>query len=376
MPTKIGLITAGNDAPGLNAAIRAIGKTAQGNYGMEIIGFQDGFLGLVEDRCIPFKGPELSGILTQGGTILGTSQELPQVMSDVSNKTKNVVSQAVDTYKKHNLDALICIGGVEMQRGALELFEAGLKIISLPKSISNNLTGTDYTIGFDTALSVSTEVIDRLHSTAHSHHRIIIVETLGKHAGWLTLASGVAGGADVILIPEIPYDVKIVTKAILDRNKAGKRFSIVAVSEGALSKENVKFFEHNRKMNKTTRRGQQRDLVDQRLQEIEEQYSDNTNLLAHLLHQQTGLDTRTTILGFLVRGGVPSAVDRIRSTQLGAASISMVKEGKFGVMLGLNSGIITPVALNEVAGKNNPIPLDHDWIKSARNVGTCFGDAV
>jgi 6-phosphofructokinase 1 len=374
MPIRLGILTAGNDAPGLNAAIRAIGKTAQNAYGMNLTGFQDGFKGLVENKTIPIKGPELSGILTQGGTILGTSQELPHHISSVSGENENKIDMAVDTYQKHKLDALVCLGGIEMQVGALKLHEAGLNIITLPKAIDNNMQGTDFTVGFDTALSVSAEAIDRLHSTAHSNHRIILVEVMGKKAGWLTLGSGIAGGADVILIPEIPYKIKNVAKAITNRNNAGKRFSIIAVSEGAITEESLEFFNRNRRMNELLRPESHWEEVNSRLDKIENQYADNTNLLSHLLRGYTGLDTRTTILGFLLRGGVPSATDRMRATQLGAAAATAVKEGQFGVMLGFRDGEIKPAFLAEVAGKPKPVPLDHNWIESARKVGTCFGD--
>jgi 6-phosphofructokinase 1 len=370
MAGRIGLLTAGNDVPGLNAAIRAIGKTAQGAYGMEIIGFTDGFKGLVENNCITFKGSELSGILTLGGTILGTSHDMPHDMPS----NENLVEKAFETYKKQALDALVCMGGVEMQLGALKLAEAGLNVITLPKSIDNDLQGTDFCVGFDTALAVSAEAIDRLHSTAHSHHRIIIVEILGRHAGWLTLGAGIAGGADVILIPEIPYDTQKVSQAIIDRNRAGKRFSIIAVSEGALTQENVDFFRRNKEINQRLRKGKERDEVASRLQSIEKQYSDNTNLLSHLLNHNTGLDTRVTILGYLLRGGVPSAADRLRATQLGSACINFIHQGQFGVMLGIHGTSIRPVSLKEIAGKHKPIPSDHIWIDSARKVGTCFGD--
>jgi 6-phosphofructokinase 1 len=374
MPIRLGILTAGNDAPGLNAAIRAIGKTAQSAYGMSITGFQDGFKGLVENKAIQIKGPELSGILTLGGTILGTSQELPHQMMNGYQKPENKIDSAVDTYKKHKLDALVCLGGIEMQVGALKLYEAGLNIITLPKAIDNNVQGTDFTVGFDTALSVSAEAIDRLHSTAHSHHRIILVEIMGKKAGWLTLGAGIAGGADVILIPEIPYNIKNVAEAIKQRNDAGKRFSIVAVSEGAITEESLEFFKRNRRMNAQLRSGTKMEEINTSLDKIENQYADNTNLLSHLLKNYTGLDTRTTILGFLLRGGVPSANDRMRATQLGSSAATAVKDGLFGVMLGFRDGEIKPAPLAEIAGKQNPVPLNHNWIESARQVGTCFGD--
>lgn len=370
MTGKIGLITAGNDVPGLNAAIRAIGKTAHNKYKMEIIGFLDGFKGLIEDRSINLKGPEFSGILVTGGTILGTSQELPSAPNDEADS----LSKAVSTYKKHKLDALVCLGGAEMQVGSLALSKAGLNVIGIPKSIDNDVFGTDFTIGFDTALSVSTEAIDRLHSTAHSNHRIIVVEILGKHTGWLTLGAGMAGGADVILIPEIPYNLNNIASAILDRNKAGKRFSIIAVSEGALTQESVEFFRRNREFNIRLRQGEERKQIEERLSAIENDYADNTNLLSHFLHQKTGLETKVTILGFLLRGGVPSSVDRMRATQFGTNCVQKISDGEFGILLGINNFQISSITLEDVAGKHKPLPLDHEWLRAARYVGTCFGD--
>ena len=370
MAGKIGLITAGNDVPGLNAAIRSIGKTAQNKYKMEIIGFLDGFKGLLEDRFINLKGPEFSGILVTGGTILGTSQELPSTPNDEADS----LSKAVSTYKKHKLDALVCLGGAEMQVGSLALSKAGLNVIGIPKSIDNDVFGTDYTIGFDTALSVSTEAIDRLHSTAHSNHRIIVVEILGKHTGWLTLGAGMAGGADVILIPEIPYNLNNIASAILDRNRAGKRFSIIAVSEGALTQESVEFFRRNREFNIRLRQGEERKQIEERLSAIENDYADNTNLLSHFLHQKTGLETKVTILGFLLRGGVPSSVDRMRATQFGTNCVQKISDGEFGILLGINNFQISSIPLEDVAGKHKPLPLDHEWLRAARYVGTCFGD--
>jgi 6-phosphofructokinase 1 len=369
MASKIGILTAGNDVPGLNAAIRSVGKTAK-DSNIDLIGFQDGFNGLVENRFVQFVGSELSGILTLGGTLLGTSQDLPIGESD----TDRFIELAKINYKKHKLDGLVILGGAMMQVGALLLSEAGLNIISLPKSISNDLYGTDYTIGFDTALSVAAEAIDRLHSTAHSHHRIIIVEILGRYSGWLTLGAGIAGGADVILIPEIPYNMKNVANAIQERNRAGKKFSLVAVSEGAITQENVEFFQRNRQINERIREGKEREFIQSRLQMIENQYSDNTNLLSHLLKDYTGLDTPVTILGYLLRGGIPSAVDRLRATELGMLSVASIRQGKSGFLLGYKGNEIVEIPLRDVAGLHHSVPLEHNWIASAKKVGTCFGD--
>ena len=242
MAKHIGILTAGGDSPGLNAAIRGVGKAAQGAFGMEIIGFRDGFRGLMQDRIIRLSRNELSGILTQGGTVLGCSRDKPHMMP-VGGKQLDMRQVMVDTYHKHHLDALVCLGGGGTQKSALSLATMGLNIVTLPKTIDNDVAMTDITFGFDTALGIATEAIDRLHSTAHSHHRIIVVEVMGHNAGWLALGAGIAGGADVILIPEIPYDVDKIAEAILQRSQGGKAFSIVAVSEGARSITDVKAIE-------------------------------------------------------------------------------------------------------------------------------------
>ena len=234
MADYVGILTAGGDSPGLNAAIRGVGKAAGGAYGMQLIGFRDGFRGLMQDRTVRLAPSELSGILTKGGTILGTSRDKPHKMP-IGGQTMDMTDVMVDTYNKHNLDALVCLGGGGTQKNAYRLMQKGLNVITLPKTIDNDVAGTDATFGFDTALGIATEAIDRLHSTAHSHHRIIVVEIMGHNAGWLALGAGLAGGADVILIPELPYDIEVVAEAVRHRQRRGSNFSIVAVSEGARS---------------------------------------------------------------------------------------------------------------------------------------------
>jgi len=249
MAKTVGILTAGSDCPGLNAAIRGFGKAARHSYHMNVIGFRDGFRGLIANHTIDLGGDALSNILTAGGTILGTSRDVPQAVEE-NGKILDKTAQAVDVYKKNKLDALVCIGGRETQSAALRLKQAGLNLLTLPKSADNDVPMTDTTIGFDTAKDIAAEAIDRLHSTANSNHRIIIVEIMGREVGWLTLGSGIAAGADVILIPEIPYDIGKISQAILYRNKAGKMFSIVAVAEGATSSELVAFFERSMKINR------------------------------------------------------------------------------------------------------------------------------
>ena len=373
MSKKIGILTAGSDCPGLNAVIRAVGKAARNAFGMEIIGFQDGFKGLIEDQVISLEGQALSGILTTGGTILGTSRDKPHAIPEKDGVVDRTTA-AADTYHKHKLDGLVCIGGYETQESAFHLMKQGLNILSLPKSIDNEVPMTDTAIGFDTAISIATEAIDRLHSTAHSHHRIILVEIMGHDAGWLTLGAGLAGGADVIAIPEIPYDASKIADAVLQRNKDGKRYSIVAVAEGALAKETVTFFEHSHKINDSIRTGAEKEKVSQTLEKIENRLSGNAIPLAYRLEKFTGLDTRITILGHLVRGGAPSAADRNLATQLGTTCARLACEGQYGVMLAIQNGSLQFVPLEQIVGKRKLVPLDHPWIESARLVGTCLGD--
>lgn len=369
---RIGVLTAGSDSPGLNAAIRAIGKAAA-SYGIEVISFQDGFQGLIADQVIQ---PGFSGILTAGGTVLGTSRDV--LRSSTENGDPDPRTEAALAACQHReLDLLVCIGGHETQESAAVLTQKGMHVVTLPKGIDNDLTGTDMTIGFDTALSTATEAIDRLHSTAYSHHRIIIVEIMGRNSGWLTLGSGIAGGADVVIIPEIPYDVSKIAAAILDRSRSGRRFSIIAVSEGGISKDTVEFFERSKKVNRSNREGQERKKIDEKLKQIESTLTGNTIYLANRLSTFTQLDTRITILGHLLRGGTPSATDRVLATNLGTACIKMIAhEGKdlSGVMLAVRGDNIVTVPLDQVVGKHKQVPMNHPWIESARRVGTSLGD--
>ena len=236
MSKMIGILTSGGDSPGLNAAIRGIGKALLGRYGMKVIGFRDGFRGMMENRTQLLDSEALSGILTLGGTILGTSRDKPYAMP-VAGRLRDMTDVIVDNYRRHHLDALVCLGGGGTQKNAYHLMKQGLNVITLPKTIDNDVVLTDVSFGYDTALGIATEAVDRLHSTAHSHHRILVLELMGNKAGWLALGAGIAGGADVILIPEIPYDVKQVAAAILRRSHSGQGFSIVAVAEGAISRE-------------------------------------------------------------------------------------------------------------------------------------------
>lgn len=371
MTMSIGVLTAGGDTPGLNAALRGLGKAAEA-VDIQVIGFYDGFRGLMENRMLRLTGSTLSGILTVGGTILGTSRDKPDAMP-VGNRLLDMTEAMVSNYQKNHLDALVCLGGGGTQKSAFKLMKQGLNIVTLPKTIDNDIVMTDVSFGFDTALGVATEAIDRLHSTAHSHHRIIVVEVMGHNAGWLALGAGLAGGADVILLPEIPYNVQSVANAIVRRSQIGKRFSIVAVSEGAMSCEDYsqyrQILEKKEKEKKNGKKKSQEELL-----EFETYRRGSTLRLATKLEELTTLESRVTILGYLQRGGAPSAADRLLATRLGTAAVSTIQQNVHGVMIGVRGEGIEPVPLEEVAGKRRVVPLDHPWIDSARRVGTCLGD--
>jgi 6-phosphofructokinase 1 len=375
MSKLIGILTSGGDTPGLNAALRAVGKAAELRHGMQVIGFRDGFRGLMENRTVWLDERTLSGILTHGGTILGTSRDKPNAMP-VAGKVLDMTDLIVENYRKHHLDALVCLGGGGTQKNAYHLQRAGLNVVTLPKTIDNDVAMTDVTFGFDTALGIATEAVDRLHSTAHSHHRIIVVEVMGHKAGWLALGAGVAGGADVILIPEIPYDVDSVSAAILKRFRSEKRFSIVAVAEGALSKEQAEAVA--REKGKAGRKGRDGKAAkakgDESVASGEGHESGRALGLARRLEKLTGLESRVTILGHLQRGGTPSAADRFLATRLGTACAELVAKGKFGVMVAAHGEGTRPVPLEQVVGKRKTVPLDHPWVEAARAVGPCLGD--
>ncbi len=376
MAKHIGILTAGGDGPGLNAALRGVGKAALGAYGMNVIGFRDGFRGLMENRTMRLDRAALSGILTIGGTILGTSRDKPHRMP-MGDQEMDMTDVIVANYHKHNLDVLVCVGGGGTQKNAYRLMQHGLNVITLPKTIDNDVARTDVTFGYDTALGIATEAIDRLHSTAHSHHRIIVVEVMGHNTGWLALGAGVAGGADVILIPEIPYDVEKVAEAILERYRGGKAFSIVAVSEGAMSQETAAALdEANKAVAKAQKKGDSDKLAkaETRLAELEAGRVGNTVRLTQQLEQLTRLESRVTILGHLQRGGTPSAADRLLATRLGTACADLIAQGVSGVLVAARGDGVEPVPLAEVAGRRKTVPLDHPWIESARRIGTCLGD--
>jgi len=373
MAKYVGILTAGGDSPGLNAAIRGVGKAAHGFHDMHVIGFRDGFRGLMENRMLDLDNSALSGILTLGGTILGTSREKPHRML-VGGSPRDMTDVMAENYHKHNLDVLVCLGGGGTQKNALRLAQKGLNIITLPKTIDNDVVLTDTSVGFDTALSVATEAIDRLHSTAHSHHRMIVVEIMGNKVGWLALGAGIAGGADVILLPEIPYEVEKIAEAIRRRSHGGKRFSIVAVAEGAVSKQEAEALAQKEgKDGNGKAKNKAVDKADDG-ERAEARRFGNSMRLASRLEELTGLESRVTILGYLQRGGTPSAADRLLATRLGTACVELIRKGQSGVMVAARGDGIKTVSVEDVAGKLKTVPLDHPWIAAARRIGTCMGD--
>ncbi len=386
MTKYVGVLTSGGDSPGLNAAIRGIGKAALGRYGMEVIGFRDGFRGLMENRTQDLDTAALSGILTIGGTILGTSRDKPNAMP-VGGTVMDMTDVILDNYRRHHLDVLVCLGGGGTAKNAYHLMQQGMNVLLLPKTIDNDVALTDVTFGFDTALGIATEAVDRLHSTAHSHHRIIVLEVMGHRAGWLALGAGLAGGADVILIPEIPYDVEKVAEAILRRSRGGKGFSMVCVAEGALSREaaseaaaqEAEAKRHKEEAKNEKDKDGKKKPKDKKTEVAEPAESETEQVgkslrLAQHLEALTGLESRVTILGYLQRGGTPSAADRLLATRLGTAAATLVNQGHYGVMVAARGEGSEPVPLGEVVGKRKVVPIDHPWIEAARSVNTCLGD--
>ncbi len=373
MGRRIGILTSGGDCPGLNAAIRAVGKAVREEGGITLVGFRDGFRGLVFDKSEDLDAMSLSGIISIGGTILGTSRDKPHRMP-VGGKELDMCEAAAENYRKHGLEAIVCIGGGGTQKNALKLKKMGLNVVTIPKTIDNDIPCTDTSIGFDTALGVCTDAIDRLHSTAMSHQRIIVVEIMGHRAGWLALAAGMAGGADVILIPEIPYTPERIAEAVKKRKLNGKRFSIVAVAEGAMSLEDAAKIRKLAERKDKSEPGEERGKLAGSLSAFHKAHAENTLRLTNLLENMTGIETRLTILGHLQRGGSPSGADRLLATRLGTACVEAVEKRRFGVMIAVKAGEIAHVPIEDVAGEKKLVPGDHEWIQSARSLGTSFGD--
>lgn len=355
---KFGILTSGGDCPGLNAAIRGVAKAAYGKYGMDIIGISNGYKGLIENDTRILKPADFSGILTRGGTILGTSREKPfGKLGENDYSVEQKLDAIKETYRRNELDCIVMLGGNGSHKTASLLKDYGLNVIGLPKTIDNDIYGTDITFGFHTALDIATEAIDRLHSTAHSHNRIMIIELMGHSAGWLALYAGLAGGGDVILIPEIPYHIESIKRHLKSRVKSGKEFSIVVVAEGAISFEESKLGKKELKQKKK-----------------DSKFPTKGYEIAKQLEDITGREVRTSVLGYLQRGGTPSPYDRVIATQFGTVAAELLYKGEYGKMVAKVKEEIVAVPLEEVAGKLKLVPKEHITIKNARMVGTCFGD--
>jgi len=358
---RIAILTGGGDCPGINAVIRAVAKKAMLEKEMEVIGIEDGYHGIVNNRWRPLDYEAVSGILTLGGTILGTSKTVNPYRYVVQKgnrlEFRNLSKITIKNLKNLDIDSLVCIGGDGTLGIAYRLFKDGLPIVGVPKTIDNDLKGTDITFGFDSAVSIATEGIDRIHTIAESLHRIMIVEVMGHTAGWIALYSGVAGGGDIILIPEIPFDLHRIVEKVKERNKKGKRFSIVVIAEGAKPKGG--------------------DIV---IQRFVKESSDPIRLggigflLGRQIEEATHLETRTVVMGHLLRGGSPTSFDRILATNLGMKAVDLVEDKKFGYMVGVKENSLVAVPLKEVAKGPKLIPFNHPMIKAARSLGTCFGD--
>lgn len=361
MVKKIGVLTGGGDCPGLNAVLRAVVKTAMIKYGYEVIGFKDGYRGLVMNNYMQFKPGDVSGILDKGGTILGTSNRDNPFKFRVERGGKvdyvDMSDRVIDNLYAQGIDCMVLIGGDGTLTSARDFARMGVNVIGIPKTIDNDLSATDTTFGFMTAVETATDAIDKLHSTAESHHRVMILEVMGRYAGWIAIASGLAGGADVILIPEIPYDMDKVCSKINERAAAGKHFSIVVVAEGAKCMNG--------------------DLV------VCKVVSDSPdpirlggigNRIAEEIERITSVETRVTVLGHLQRGGRPAPYDRILSTRYGVKAVELINEGKFGMMVGLQGDSITAVSLEDAVGRLKTVPADGELVQIAKSIGVSFGD--
>ncbi|HOE67191.1 MAG TPA: ATP-dependent 6-phosphofructokinase [Candidatus Hydrogenedentes bacterium] len=360
----IGVLTSGGDCPGLNAVLRAIVRGV-GMEGVEVFGFFEGFTGLVENRYLKLEPSETAGLLTLGGTILRTSRNKPNKMPAPNGNVRDMTGAAVETYRRLNLDCLVCLGGGGTQKGAYHLMtKGGLNVVTVPKTIDNDVYGTDVCFGYDTGMSIAAEAIDRLHTTASSHHRVMVVDIMGHNAGWLALGAGVAGGADVILIPEIPYSMDVVAQSLLDRMRQGKMFSIVAMAEGAVPRTAIpKKHDAKDKKNGAKKNG------------AGGHYKEPVSaILAEHLEQATRLETRVTSLGHLQRGGIPTPADRILCTEFGTHAAECVLRRRFGVMIAKRGEAFVPVPLKDVVGKRRIVSPDHPLLLAARSVGTCLGD--
>jgi len=355
---KIGVLTGGGDAPGLNAVIRAVVKAAC-NAGVEVLGLEDSFDGLIYPEKSRLLTPrDVTGILRRGGTILGTVNRGNPFAAPITTPdgTFDYAERVIEMFQRRGLDALVCIGGDGTLSISHEFFKKGIPLVGVPKTIDNDIVGTNSSFGFDTAVSFATDAIDRLHTTAEAHRRIMVVEVMGRYAGWIALHGGVAGGADVILIPEIPYDVDKVAQCIRDRDEWGARFSIVVVAEGAKPK------------------GGAVSLVQEAHGAQPERLGGAGMRVAKELEARAGKETRYVVLGHLQRGGAPTAFDRTLATRFGGKAVELLLEGQFGMMVANHPPDIVPVPLGDVVGKIRTVPLEYDLIHTARAMGVSFGD--
>jgi len=361
---KIMIVTGGGDAPGLNAVIRAAVKRAVLGYGWEVIGSADAFNGVLSDPMdiIPLDMERVSGLLIRGGTILGTTNrggpfEFPVKGPDGGWTTVDRSDDMIERIRGLGVDAVISIGGEGSQAISQKLFEKGLPIVGVPKTIDNDLSATDMTFGFQTAVETATDAVDKLHTTAASHDRVMILEVMGRDAGWIALASGIAGGADVILIPEIPYHIERVVERVATRERGGIKFSIVVVAEGAYPKEGVPF-------------AQESNIVGRRQPIL----GGVGRWLVKQLQGKIDAEVRVTVLGHLQRGGVPCPMDRILATQYGVAAVDLVARGQFGHMVALQNQDIVSVPLTEAIRSYKHVNLQHNLVQTARGLGVCLGD--
>jgi 6-phosphofructokinase 1 len=354
-PFRVGILTGGGDCPGLNAVIRAVTKSLILKNDAEVVGFRDGFQGLIERQVEPLDYRDVSGILTRGGTILGSSNKA-NPFSYHRRGGADVSAECLKTYEDLDLSALVTIGGDGTMSIAHGLSKLGLDIVGVPKTIDNDLVGTDRTFGFDTAVTIATEAIDRIHTTAQSHHRVMVVETMGRYAGWIALHAGVASGADVILIPEFPYEIEEVARVCRKREQGGQRFTIIAIAEGAAPKDG-----------------------EQTIKDIIADSPDPVRLggvgqvLARQLSEYVDSEVRTTVLGHMQRGGTPTPFDRTLSTSFGAHAARLVANETFGVMVALQGNDFTHVPLDDVADRTRTVPRDDSLVQAGLAVGTSFG---
>lgn len=368
---RIGILTGGGDCPGLNAVIRAVTKDAL-RTGIEVIGFEDGFVGLINDRGRPLTMEDVSGILTEGGTILGScNRGNPMRIARGRDSDGNPIFVDVSpdcqrNYAKHKLDALVVIGGDGTMTIANDFASLGFNIVGVPKTIDNDLYGTDLTFGFLTAVNTATEALDRIRTTAASHHRAIFVEVMGRNAGWIALHAGLAAGADIILLPEIPFSIENIARTIAERSRSHRKYSIVCVSEGARPAGGAQF----------VARTEARAADPIRLGGVAKYLSDTIEKLTDELDAETGegVECRHAVLGHIQRGGTPIPADRVLSTQFGYHAVSLLRAGRFNRMVAMQGLSMADVPLTEPAGKQRLVPLNHPLIQAARAIGTSFGE--